>query len=81
MFATLAASTNFVEGLRHVEALAVQAKKSKAGHSQKMKKILDLLKGLQTGMITSQSRAAREQSRSDTADPLLNILAGKAPVP
>lgn len=88
MFSELEASKTFVDGLRKVEALAVQAKGGKAGgDGQKMKKILDLLKGLQSGMDTSQKEKLKSSSRrsdpatGDGGDPLLKILTGKSPVP
>ena len=77
-------AASLVDGLRKVEALAVQAKGGKGEDGQKMKRILDLLKGLQSGMATGQKEQKAESPDRATVnggDPLLKILAGKSPVP
>jgi len=73
-------SASLMKGLRSVERLAAEAKDSKDSKAVKMKEVLNLLKGLQSGMTSAQPPAVYSE-KTAPADPLLNILAGKAPVP
>jgi len=84
MFAYLAAAgePSLMKGLRSVERLAAQAKDSKDSKAEKMKEVLNLLKGLQSGMTSAQPSSSKTPAQATSSvDPLLNIMAGKAPVP
>lgn len=82
VFATLAEANSVISGLEDAAKLVRRAKNAKDGE-EKMKKVLDLLKGLQGNLLHSPHHTAaarKELAATGRGDDLAAILAGKAPM-